>query len=240
MIALKPLLVRVCGLLIISSSLLNLTPMGRAEVGPSVRKAVVYDSREEREMAADLHRLVMTVEEYLALDRDSVDVRYEFIDGHIYMTSGGTLDHSTISINITSLLRSLLHGRPCRVYNSDAKVHLSEKRYVYPDATVSCDERNRGTDDIVQSPRLIVEVLSPGTEDYDRGKKFVYYRSCPTIEEYVLIDTQKQAIDIYRRAKATLWTLHLHGSSDQVELVSLSVSFPIASVYENVTLPEDN
>ena len=191
-------------------------------------------------MVAQPHRVLMSVKDYLALDRESHDVRYEFIDGYAYMMLGGTLNHSTISINVTSLLRSLLRGNSCRVYNSDARVRLFESRYVYPDASVSCDERDRGTGDMISSPRTVVEVLSPSTEAYDRGRKFVYYRSCPTIEEYVLVDTQRQAVDVYRRATETLWTLHLFGPGDQMELASLNISFPMAALYENVTLPEDD
>jgi Uma2 family endonuclease len=155
----------------------------------------------------------------------------------INMMAGGTLDHSTICINVTSLLRRLLRGGPCRVYNSDARVRLSEERYFYPDATVSCDERDRGKGDIIVSPRVVVEVFSPGTASYDRGNKFVYYRTCPTIEEYVLVDTQRQAVDVYRRASTTLWTLHLFGPGDRVELACLNISFPIVALYEDVTFP---
>src|ERR1700694_626221 len=190
-------------------------------------------------MVAQPHRVLMSVKDYLALDRESHDVRYEFIDGYAYMMSGGTLNHSTISINVTSLLRSLLRGNSYRVYNSDARVRLFESRYVYPDASISCDERDRGTGDMISSPRTVVEVLSPSTDVYDRGRKFVYYRSCPTIEEYVLVDTQRQAVDVYRRATETLWTLHLFGPGDQMELASLNISFPMAALYENVTLPGD-
>ncbi len=190
-------------------------------------------------MVAQPHRTLMSVEDYLTLDRESVDTRYEYIDGYAYMMSGGTLNHSAISINVTSLLRSLLRDSSCRIYNSDARVHLSTMRYVYPDATVSCDERDRGTGDIIHFPRLIIEVLSPGTEAYDRGQKFLYYRTCPTIMEYVLVDTQRQAVDVYRRASANLWTLHLFGPDDRIELASINVNFPIAALYEGVTLSED-
>lgn len=190
-------------------------------------------------MVAQPYRTFMSVEEYLALDRDSLDTRYEYIDGYAYMMAGGSLDHSTICINVTSVLRNLLRGGPCRVYNSDARVRLSEDRYFYPDATVSCDERDRGRGDIILSPRVVVEVLSPGTTSYDRGDKFVYYRDCPTIEEYVLVDTQRQAVDVYRRASQNLWTLHLFGPGDRVELARLNISFPIAALYENVDLPDE-
>lgn len=190
-------------------------------------------------MVAHPNHTFMSVEEYLALDRDSLDARYEYIDGYAYMMAGGTLDHSTICINVTSVLRNLLRGGRCRIYNSDARVRVSEERYFYPDATVTCDERDRGTGDIVVSPRVVIEVLSPGTASYDRGDKFVYYRDCPTIEEYVLVDTQRQAVDVYRRASNTLWTLHLFGPGDRVELARLNISFSIAALYENVDVSGD-
>ena len=190
-------------------------------------------------MVAEPDRLMMSVEDYLTLDRSSVEARYEFIDGYVYLLAGGTADHSTISINMTSLLHSLLRSSPCRVYNSDLKVRLSQRRFVYPDASVSCDQRDRGSIDIVQFPRLIVEVLSSSTEAYDRGRKFAYYRACPTVQEYVLIDTQQQAVEVYRRQSDTLWTLHPFGPGDLVDLASLSLSFSIAALYENVELQED-
>ncbi len=191
-------------------------------------------------MVAQPRRTLMSVEEYFALDRASNDVRYEYIDGYATMMAGGTLDHSTISINLTSLLRSQLRTASCRVYNSDARVRLSETRYVFPDASVSCDARDQGRIDTITFPRVVFEVLSPGTEAYDRGKKFIYYRTCPTIEEYVLIDTQRQAVDVYRYATKNLWTLHIFGPGDIVELTSLTISFPIASLYEGVILPESD
>ncbi len=101
------------------------------------------------------HHYVMSVEEYLQLDRNSEN-RYEYIDGYVTMMSGGTLDHATIGANVISILRGLLRGSPCRVFTSDARVRLSEERYVYPDATVSCSEQDRGQVDSVQQPRFIV------------------------------------------------------------------------------------
>ena len=185
-------------------------------------------------MVAQPRRSLMSVEEYLTLDRNSVEARYEFIDGNVYLMSGGTADHSTISINVTSLLRSLLRGGPCRVYNSDLKVRLSETRYVYPDASVSCDSRDRGQVDLIQYPRLIVEVLSPSTEAYDRGKKFAYYRACSTVQEYMLVDTQRQAVEVYRRETDNFWTFHAFEPGEQVKLTCLNVNFPVAAIYEDI------
>src|SRR5215469_16243444 len=199
-----------------------------------------FKPREEfREVVAEPERWMMSVEDYLTLDRSSTEARYEYIDGYVYMLAGGTADHSAISINLTSLLHNQLRNSHCRVYNSDLKVRLPHNRYVYPDASVSCDQRDRGSIDIVQFPRLIVEVLSSSTEAYDRGRKFAYYRSCSTVQEYVLIDTQRQAVEVYRRQSDILWTLHPFGPGDQVELASLNLSFPIAEHYDGIGLQED-
>lgn len=108
-----------------------------------------------------------------------------------------------------------------------------------PDASVSCDERDRGKIEALQYPRLIVEILSPSTEAYNRGKKFGYYRACPTVQEYVLVDAQRQSVEVYRRASSKLWMLHLFGPDDQVELASLGIRFLVAAVYEDVMLPEE-
>ncbi len=190
-------------------------------------------------MAAEPHHVMMSVEEYLDFLRNSPDVRYEFIDGQIYMLTGGTTNHSLIAANMIRELGFLLRGGPCRVYTSDMLVQVSENRYVFPDVVVSCDERDRGVSDMLHYPRLIVEVLSPSTERRDRGKKFSYYRACPTIQEYVLVETDEQAVEVYRRASENLWTLHFFEADDYIELASLKVSFPVAALYENVEFSED-
>ena len=192
-------------------------------------------------MAADPHRLFMSVEEYLAFDRSSMDARYEFIDGIVTMLAGGTVNHSRICVNLIVALNSLLRGKSCMVYNSDMRMGISATRYVYPDISVSCDPRDQeqGDRDIIQYPCVVFEVFSASTEAYDRGRKFEYYRVCPTLQEYVLVDTQQQAIDLYRRQTENLWTFHPFRSGDEVELKSLSIRFPIASVYEDVAFPED-
>ncbi|HYT34411.1 MAG TPA: Uma2 family endonuclease [Ktedonobacteraceae bacterium] len=189
-------------------------------------------------MAADAKHLFMSLEEYLELDRNSLDARYEFIDGIVTMLAGGTTNHSRISVNVVSYLHAALRGSPCQVFNSDLRISISRTRYVLPDASVSCDPHDLAEEsDIIYSPRVIIEVLSPSTEATDRGKKFRYYQSCPSIQEYVLISTQEQAVDVYRRATNNLWTLHPFGPGDEVELKSIDASIPIDALYENVILP---
>ena len=192
-------------------------------------------------MIAQPQHLKMSVEAYLALDRESQDVRYEYIDGYAYLLAGGTPIHALIAANLISEINTQLRGSPCRVYTSDAKVRLSQKRYVFPDITVSCDERDHESDaEALHYPRLVIEILSPSTEAYDRGNKSSYYRACATIQEYVLVSTQRASVEVYRRTTNKLWTLYPFGRSEQVELASIGVTLPIASIYENVRLSQES
>lgn len=183
------------------------------------------------------HDPSISVEEYLQLDRSSIETRHEYIDGYVTMLAGSTLDHATIGANIISILRRSLRGSPCRVFTSDARVRLSRTHFVYPDATMSCDEQDRGQNDNVQSPRLVVEVLSPSTEGYDRGRKFGFYRECPGIHEYLLIDAQRPMLEVYRREKHDLWLLRAYRMDEEVELTNLGVHFAVSEVYEDVIFP---
>ena len=190
-------------------------------------------------MATLPHRQTMSVEEYLDLDRRSIETRYEYIDGYVRILDGGTPDHAKIAANIIGVLYGPLEGSSCSIYTSDVRISLSETRYVYPDVVVSCDPRDQEQDDTIQYPCLIVEVLSPSTEAIDRGRKLAYYRQCPTIREYVLVDSQRQSVEVFRREKSNFWTYHVFESGDDVELVSVGIRFPLAKLYRNVVLPED-
>lgn len=190
-------------------------------------------------MVAQPDRLHMSVEEFLALDRSNPEVRYEYVDGMAYMLAGGKLSHSRIKLNIAVLLSNLLRDSGCNVFDSDAYVRLAEKRYVFPDVTVTCDPRDEDTDDAIQYPRLIVEVLSPSTEVYDRDRKFAYYQACPPLEEYVLVNTERQSVEVRRRGQSRFWELAFFGSGEQVELRSLNLSIPIKAIYRNTRVTED-
>lgn len=179
----------------------------------------------------------LTVDEYLALEDRDPETRYEYVDGYIYAMAGGSINHGTITFNIHRTLWNLLRGTPCRVFNSDLKVRVSETRYFYPDVTVSCDPRNQGANLLVESPRVIVEVLSPSTEVKDRGWKLRYYLACPTVEAYLLVSQNFQRIELYYK-KNTTWSYTAFEAGDEVELLCLGVHFPIEEVYEDVDLPE--
>jgi Uma2 family endonuclease len=180
----------------------------------------------------------MTVEEYQALTRQDSDVKYEYIDGHVYAMAGGTLDHSAIGGNIVAALGDLLDNSPCRVYDSDAKVRLSATHYVFPDATVTCDPHDQGTEEEIASPRVVFEVLSESTEAHDRGRKFRWYRGCPSIEEYVLVATESRQVEVFRRRHdAEIWEFTAYAPDDMLDLRSLGVTLSVARLYRNTTIP---
>ncbi len=187
------------------------------------------------------HSSLMSVEEYLQFDRNSREARYEYIDGYARMLVRGTPDHAKISTNIVGVLYSQLDNKPYTVYTSDTRIHLSPTRYVYPDVSVVNDaHHSQAQDDTIQHPLLVVEVLMPQTETYDRGRKLAYYRECPSIREYMLISSQHPSIEVYRTEQDRLWRYHAFGTGDEVVLTSLGIRFPLAKVYRNVILPEED
>lgn len=183
----------------------------------------------------------MTVDEWRELERTGHDVKHEYIDGQVYAMSRGSLAHGRVGLNACIALENALQamGKRCFVYNSDVATRLSSKRYTYPDASVTCDEYDQPTPDKteVQSPRVIVEVLSDSTEAYDRGKKLSYYRACPTVQEYVIVATKYQTVEIYRRTSES-WAYDAYGPGDVIEITSLDIRIPVAALYRNAGIPE--
>ena len=177
----------------------------------------------------------MDVKDYLALDEKASSVRYEYVDGRLRMLAGGSPDHSIIATNIASSLHGALRKTPCTVYNSDIHFKLSESRYVHPDVTVGSDERDRGKPDHIQYPRLVVEVLSPGMENVDKGEKLEMYRDYPSIEEYMLVGSQKKLVEVYHR-DADTWISRIYKPNSIIHLKSIDVSIPFEDIYEKTSL----
>jgi len=184
------------------------------------------------------HRQTMTVEEYFLLERNDPDARFEYSDGYIYAMAGGTFNHDTIKSNIQRILWGLLRGSECRVYSSDIKVSIAKERYFHPDVTVTCDPHDRGAGDLLQSPRLVVEVLSPSTELKDRTWKLQNYTAHPTIEEYLLVSSQTLKIELYRKEQ-NKWVYSAFRTNDDIDLACLGVRFSLAEAYESINPEED-
>ncbi|EKU96518.1 hypothetical protein Lepto7375DRAFT_0524 [Leptolyngbya sp. PCC 7375] len=176
----------------------------------------------------------LTPEDYFAWE-ETQTMRHEYLDGEVYAMSGGTINHSDISGNILALLKTHMRGSGCKVLNSDARVNIYETtNYVYPDLSVTCDERDKTTTQYITYPCLVVEVLSPTTEAYDRGNKFKMYRRNPGLQEYVLVDSETIAIEIFRRTEQDTWQILNYQAGDVVELTSVNLTFPIEAIYEDI------
>lgn len=185
----------------------------------------------------------MSEEEFHKLERLNPDAKYEYIDGVAYMMSGGTVGHDRIAYNARSLLDLQFRSGPCTAFGADVQVCVGikkngKKQYVYPDATVSCDVTDKRIDNtLIESPRVIVEVLSPGTEARDRGIKFKAYQKCPTIQEIVLVNQFAQYIEVWQRDQQNVeqWNYRHYGPGETVEFASLDVHFEINELYRGLT-----
>jgi Uma2 family endonuclease len=183
-----------------------------------------------------------TIAEYLELEREALD-RHEYHDGEILAMSGGSVEQSIISANIMGEMRNALKGKPCRVADSNLRVRISRQgRYVYPDALVFCGPPQFDPQDdqrhTLLNPRVIIEVLSPSTEAYDRGEKFAHYRQIESFEEYVLIAQDKPNVESWLRQPDGAWSIATHTAMDGAAAVRcLGVTIPLAEIYAGVEWP---
>jgi Uma2 family endonuclease len=181
----------------------------------------------------------MTAEEYLEWEAKQ-EFRHEYIDGEIWAMTGGTLPHNDIALNFYRDLYPHLRQRGCRVNVSDAKVQASKNsRYFYPDLVVSCDPEDLKAKDFIQHPKIIIEVLSPSTESYDRTKKLKYYRQIPSLQEYVLVDSEEIAVEVYRRGEGKMWLYYEYEAGEAIALESIGFECAIDLLYEGVSFEQE-
>jgi len=173
--------------------------------------------------------------DYLKLEAQS-PMRHEYVAGQIYAMTGASLRHNIIAGNIYSLLRNHLRGSPCRTFMADAKLRVAKKQSVYyPDVMVTCDPQHQqvGSGDyLVESPRLVVEVLSESTAGTDRREKLHAYRTLPTLQEYVLVWQDEPTIEVHRRQGDIGWQVITLAPGDPVEWMSVELTTDFATLYE--------
>jgi Uma2 family endonuclease len=168
-------------------------------------------------LPAPRHRY--TFDEYLELE-EIARVRHEFYAGEIYAMAGGTPEHAAVAALVTAVLGRQLSGTACRVYSSDLRVRVvATGLATYPDVTVICGPSERDPDSAthVTNPKLVVEVLSTSTADYDRGEKLLHYQQIASLEAVLLIDYLGLEIELWTRAAAG-WTRARFGAGDNVQL----------------------
>lgn len=194
-------------------------------------------------MIATPDKVPMSPAEYLAWE-EKQELRYEYLDGVVYPRNdiigmtGGTLPHNDIALNLYAALRTPMRRRGCRVNVADVKVQTGENgAFFYPDLVVSCHPQDLSALRYVRHPTVVVEVLSPATESYDRGAKFAQYRRLLSLREYLLVSSDRINVELFRLNDRQRWELIPYGPDDTIELVSLEFICPVHLLYEAVDLP---
>jgi Uma2 family endonuclease len=175
----------------------------------------------------------LSFEDYLEREA-TASTKSEFVDGQVYAMAGALRAHGTIALNLAALVRPAIRGTGCQAYLSDMKVVPPGNRSVrYPDLVMTCDDRDLADQQITRFPKLIVEVLSPGTSSVDRGDKFEEYRRIPTLEEYVIVDSTRVLVEVFRRG-ADGWDFKEYGPGTVFRIDSIPLEITVVDLYEDI------
>jgi Uma2 family endonuclease len=180
-------------------------------------------------------------EEYLAFERASKE-KHEYFGGHfggrVVAMAGASLAHNRIVSNLIGEISPVLREKSCEILPSDIRISVpSRESYMYPDAVIICAQPEMEDDqfDTLKNPTVIFEILSPSTEDYDRGRKFFFYMQIPSFKEYILIDSAQRFVEIRRRQEDGSWKFETIADPDSKVLVSsIQISLPMEEIYRNV------
>lgn len=180
-------------------------------------------------------------EHYLEMER-AAEMKHEYFKGEVFAMSGASCGHNDISFNINRLVASFLHGKGCKLYGSDFRIHIPENTlFTYPDFSIVCGKANTEeiyTDNLT-NPNVIIEILSKSTKDYDRGTKFNLYRSIKTLNEYILIDSTSVSVEIFTRQPDNSWVLtEFKQLSDSFVIATIQLTLHLQDIYDDVSFEE--
>lgn len=175
-----------------------------------------------------------TYADYVALELES-STKHEFLDGEIYAMAGGTEDHSALSAEVLRVLGNAIGDRPCRVHTSDLRVYVEAVGLAtFPDGSVICgglkqhEPSPRAT---ALNPMVILEVTSDSSEDYDTGPKLEYYRTIPSLRDYIVVSHRERRIAVHSRNPAGEWTTRVAISGGHVPVESLQIELIVDDVF---------
>lgn len=183
-------------------------------------------------MGLPVKKTIHSLEEYFELTEKETDCRYEYYFGEIIAMAGATLNHNYISGNAYAELKTKLKGRRCIPFNSETRLQVNDKLWVYPDVMVSCHEEDINACLFVRHPSLIIEVLSSSTQSLDYSIKKLNYFQIPDLQYYILIATDRIFVDVFER-RENIWANRCYTEQDIiVPLPNLSLELTIADLYE--------
>lgn len=179
-------------------------------------------------------------EDYLAAER-AAEYKSEYYQGEMVAMAGASRAHNQIVVNIIIELSNQVRAKDCTVYASDLRLNNAAiSSYTYPDVTLVCGPADLLADtylDTLLNPTLLVEVLSPSTADNDRGRKFLFYRSIPSLQYYLLVETQKPQVELFSRVDADNWNFREYRDLETVvPLPALALQLPLAEAYRKLNL----
>ena len=194
---------------------------------------------ELREPAVAYGKSKFTIEEYLQMEEVSEE-KHEYYQGEIFAMSGPKVPHNIIAGNVYGELKQMLKGKSCRPFNSDQQIHIPQNSlFTYPDISIVCGEiiTLNNDDWNILNPTVIIEILSLGTKDYDRGGKFKLYRDITTLKEFILIDSEAISIEAFRINDGGHWELEEYRKiNDSLFIKAIQLSIPVIEIYEGTKL----
>jgi Uma2 family endonuclease len=183
----------------------------------------------------------LTVAEYLAFER-TAEQKHEFLDGELFVKARASREHNVVKENLIGELFVRLKGGPCRTFSSDQRVKVARTGlYTYPDLMIVCGPPEYDPDDrdTFVNPQVVIEILSPSTEAYDRGAKFRHYQKLPPVREYVLVSQDQMQVELFVRQPDEKWMLTtFDGAEGEFTLATVPVRLPLADVYRGVEIPD--
>ena len=192
---------------------------------------------EDTEAAYGKKRL--TIHEYLEAENAS-EQKHEYFQGEAFAMAGASDAHNEIFSNLFTELGNRLKGKPCRPYGSDKRMHIPQNTlFTYPDISIYCNGKTPfGIDENTSvEPTVVIEILSSGTKNYDRGGKFKLYRDIPTLKEYILVDSESISVEVFRLNAGNHWELEEFKAIDQsFAFTSLNIVISLREVYEHTNL----
>jgi len=186
-------------------------------------------------MGLALKQTAFSRAEFIAWENEQPD-KNEYVAGEVFAMVGVRDRHNIIAGNLYMLVRPHLKGSPCKTYVSDIKLEVESADAVfYPDLFVTC---TNGSDPRVKrDASLVVEILSPSTEAYDRGRKFAAYRMLPSLQDYVLVSTDEALVEVYSRS-GDAWLLREYRQGDRVRLASIDLDIDLSTIFDEVDFSE--
>ena len=198
-----------------------------------------YDEKHNR--GQDMNAMTqpkLTLEAYLAWEDEQTE-KHEFYRGEVFAMVGAKRVHGTVVGNLEFEFRLRLKGSPCQVFHEGMKVQISEDTVLYPDVFVTCDKADLATDRIFTAPKLVVEVLSPTTQAYDRSQKFALYRRMHSLQQYILVDPDTRRVEGFSRGADDQWVLHDMSDEGALVVPSLGLTVPLADVFAGIDPPPE-